>query len=417
MEAAAVAAAATIAADAVSASHHSHSQDEGTGRTILYSMLLVVGLCQAGVFLWKKYHVSSFNFASLVAMWIFPVAWTLVQGETALHQSPFFYAWLLFSVLMATLVGAVHTRTLAEATPGVVYGVLEQVYLNCMFVVSSVLTGVFALVLVPPLANLVPAWALTLFFGCGAYAVYFAVLSRDITGVISDTLVRRLGFASAKASQGGGDKDGSGSSTSTSVSSKGGSGEDRPPASHHHSLGNKCALCGGTLDIVDEGSVVEEGMDGGDPTSLNYGRPYALRRADGSIVIISGGQVFAPGMIPLGAGGPGYPAGRSPAAPSATSPASSSSSSTRGGSSSSDSAPKTLRFASRDGKTIMFQLTCKHIFHRTCLAGWCVVGKKGVCPCCSERVDMQVVYSHSPLIGKTSAAFAQILEVARYLVV
>jgi RING finger protein 121 len=66
----------------------------------------------------------------------------------------------------------------------------------------------------------------------------------------------------------------------------------------------------------------------------------------------------------------------------------------------------------------MFQLTCKHIFHRTCLAGWCVVGKKGVCPCCSERVEMGAVYSQdSPLLGKTSALFGQALDACRYLVV
>ena len=80
-------------------------------------------------------------------------------------------------------------------------------------------------------------------------------------------------------------------------------------------------------------------------------------------------------------------------------------------------APATLRFEGADGKSIMFQLTCKHVFHRTCLAGWAVVGKKGVCPTCSERVDLSAIYADSPLLGKTSALFGQMCDVARYLVV
>ena len=387
-------------AASISAKHHSHKDDEGTGRTILWSLVLVVGVCQAGVFFWKRHHPSSFNLMSLLAMWLIPAGWAVAQGDFNPLRAPFAYVWLVFSLLMAALLAAVHQRTLAEATPGVVYGVLEQVYLQCMWVSSSVLTGICVLVMVPPLGNLAPPWALTLFFGAGLYAVYFAVLARDITGVISDKLVKRLGLtaqgsggAGDKASKDGKDgKDGTGSSSSSSSSSSSLAAGSPASASRSHSHRDKCALCGGGLDIVDEGTVVEEGAEGASALHLS-GRPYALRRADGSIVIIHPGA-GAPPPSPARAPAGGSAAGAGP-----------------------EAAPKTMRFASRDGKTIMFQLTCKHIFHRTCLAGWCVVGKKGVCPCCSERVEMGVVYSHSPLIGTQSAMFAQILEMARYMVV
>jgi RING finger protein 121 len=160
--------------------HHSHAEDEGTGRAILWSLILVVAVCQAGVFFWKRYHVASFNLLSLVAMWLIPAGWVLVQGDLHPLHSPFLYVWLAFTLLMAALLAAVHQRTLAEATPGVVYGVLEQVYLQCMWVSSSVLTGIMVLVMVPPLGGLAPPWALSLFLGAGLYAVYFAVLARDL---------------------------------------------------------------------------------------------------------------------------------------------------------------------------------------------------------------------------------------------
>jgi len=385
-------------AASISASHHDHKDDQGTGRNILWSLIMVVGISQAAVFAWKKYHPSSFNLMSLVAMWLFPAAWAVVQGELHPLKAPFFYMWLLFSLLMAALLAAVHQRTLAEATPGVVYGVLEQVYLQCMWVCSSVTTGIMILVMVPSLGSMIPAWALSLFFGAGLYAVYFAVLARDVTGVISDKLVERVRYVQEDAS----------AAASSSACS---------PASGGRSSHSNCALCGGKLDIVDEGTVVEEGTEAALGSLHLSGRSYALRKADGSIVIIH----------------PGMGSTHVPAPPAAKpSPSTlarlgiSRGSASGGGSDASSGASagakegepqKTIRFESRDGKTIMFQLTCKHIFHRTCLAGWCVVGKKGECPCCKERVEMGVVYSHSPLIGQTSALFAHVIEFARYMVV
>lgn len=34
-------------------------------------------------------------------------------------------------------------------------------------------------------------------------------------------------------------------------------------------------------------------------------------------------------------------------------------------------------------------LDCKHSFHDSCLRGWCIVGKKDMCPYCKEKVDLK----------------------------
>ncbi|KAJ1835108.1 hypothetical protein LPJ63_001413 [Coemansia sp. RSA 2711] len=34
------------------------------------------------------------------------------------------------------------------------------------------------------------------------------------------------------------------------------------------------------------------------------------------------------------------------------------------------------------------ELDCGHVFHATCIRGWCVIGKKETCPFCSEKVDL-----------------------------
>lgn len=36
------------------------------------------------------------------------------------------------------------------------------------------------------------------------------------------------------------------------------------------------------------------------------------------------------------------------------------------------------------------QLNCGHMFHSFCLYGWCMIGKKDICPYCKERLDLQV---------------------------
>lgn len=36
------------------------------------------------------------------------------------------------------------------------------------------------------------------------------------------------------------------------------------------------------------------------------------------------------------------------------------------------------------------KLNCGHTFHSFCLYGWCMIGKKDICPYCKERLDLQI---------------------------
>ena len=42
------------------------------------------------------------------------------------------------------------------------------------------------------------------------------------------------------------------------------------------------------------------------------------------------------------------------------------------------------------------QLTCKHLFHTSCIRGWTLVGKKDSCPVCMEKVDLRSVFADRP---------------------
>ena len=62
------------------------------------------------------------------------------------------------------------------------------------------------------------------------------------------------------------------------------------------------------------------------------------------------------------------------------------------------------------------QLACKHLFHGTCLRGWCVVGKKDTCPACREKVDLRAVFAGRPWETR-NLTWLQMLDMVRYLVV
>ena len=62
------------------------------------------------------------------------------------------------------------------------------------------------------------------------------------------------------------------------------------------------------------------------------------------------------------------------------------------------------------------QLSCKHLFHKDCLRGWLIVGKKDTCPTCHERVDLRQLYADKPW-ETSNLQWVQMLDFFRYLVV
>lgn len=61
------------------------------------------------------------------------------------------------------------------------------------------------------------------------------------------------------------------------------------------------------------------------------------------------------------------------------------------------------------------QLNCGHVFHESCIRGWCITGKKQSCPYCSEKVDL-TAFSEHPW-DKAQMYYLQVIDMLRYLVV
>ena len=62
-----------------------------------------------------------------------------------------------------------------------------------------------------------------------------------------------------------------------------------------------------------------------------------------------------------------------------------------------------------------FTLDCKHIFHEVCIRGWTIIGKKDMCPCCKEKVDMNA-FKKNPW-DTAQILYLNLLDTLRYVLV
>ncbi|KAK9496502.1 hypothetical protein O3M35_013199 [Rhynocoris fuscipes] len=61
-----------------------------------------------------------------------------------------------------------------------------------------------------------------------------------------------------------------------------------------------------------------------------------------------------------------------------------------------------------------YKLTCDHVFHEVCIRGWCIVGKKQICPYCKEKVDLKKMFCNP--WEKPHVLYGTLLEWLRLLV-
>jgi len=73
---------------------------------------------------------------------------------------------------------------------------------------------------------------------------------------------------------------------------------------------------------------------------------------------------------------------------------------------------------SGEEETKILKLSCDHEFHENCIRGWCIVGKKDMCPFCCEKIDMKHLIPESAWNSKRlSIIWIRMLSVLRWLIV
>lgn len=60
---------------------------------------------------------------------------------------------------------------------------------------------------------------------------------------------------------------------------------------------------------------------------------------------------------------------------------------------------------------------CGHVYHAACIIGWCVVGKKDVCPRCGDKVVLKDLQKDWPLLGRTSITMSRLLGLVRVYII
>jgi RING finger protein 121/175 len=335
---------------------HAHVHDPARDGLVFWLMMLGLGGMQLGLKWWKQRHPRSFQVVSLGGLWAFPAVSAAVGGGWR-----FLVAWALFTAACAYYLRLARQKPLQPRTPKRVYSFFDVAYRLGSATAMWSYSIVVVLVLAPPLQLLVPQVVVDALVAGMLAGTYFCVITRDVTELAAETMSSTLGYAKSQLKR---RKDDDGD---------GGGGSVRPVPR------GLCALCGDDLKAAGEGSAEEEGIVS--PLDRQTAAPSPATVAARS--------------SPLGGGaGAGRRRGAAP-----------------------DAAPakRTVKLRGAGGETL-YRLECDHTFHSHCIKGWCVVGKKGMCPCCLERVDLRAIVGDT-LWATPSVLWTQVLDGVRYAVV
>ena len=168
---------------------HIHAS-ASTERAVLLCLLLALLLVGAGAAAWRARAPRSYGLASLLALWLFPLAAALPG-----HWWRFLSVWTAFSLLAAVVLRRVlFERPLRPDTPGFMYAVFSGLYAAAAATaVLAYVAFMFVVVLLParrpgggaPPPPLSAAIADAVVAALG-YSVYFGVLVRDTAEIAAE---------------------------------------------------------------------------------------------------------------------------------------------------------------------------------------------------------------------------------------
>lgn len=270
--------------EALHEKHKGHDAMHAEMVLILFATLIV---SQILLVFWRVKHFKSFQFFTMLGMWIIPFIISIKLGH-----SRFIIIWFIFTVLTGFVFRRSTRTPLKKTTPRLVYKWFLLVHKVTYFIGIAGYVGLMLsflgfnfLFFVSPTASI--DFSVMLMF----YGIYFGVLARDIAEICSDSMASKIGYYSE-----------------TGISQRA-------------LESNVCAICTNPIMILDnEQALIEETVS----------------------------------------------------------------------------------------------LPCGHIFHEFCIRGWCIVGKKQICPYCKEKVDLKRLFPNP--WEKPHILYGNLLDWIRYLV-
>ncbi|KAI9097031.1 hypothetical protein DFS34DRAFT_622239 [Phlyctochytrium arcticum] len=207
--------------------HKGHEKQHAT-----MALILIFGLIfsQLGILVWKKYHMKSFQWATLLGLWLVPPIMGLQAGNWR-----YIGVWGLFSLMNGWIVRLTMTVPMQSRTPRLVYRWYTRVY-HLSYAVGMVgyVIVLIAFFHVPLVVGITTDTEVKIFENGVIllfYGLYFGTLSRDFVDRLSDRMALSIGYYS------------------------------RTGFPQKHLRSNMCGICGDSTAQSELGGGSAEGLD------------------------------------------------------------------------------------------------------------------------------------------------------------
>ncbi|CAN8006754.1 unnamed protein product [Ixodes hexagonus] len=204
--------------------HEKHRGHEKMHAYMILILLASVIIAQIVLVQWKKRHFKSYQRASMVGMWLIPLCVSVHS-----HWWRFVFIWCIFTIFTCIVVSWALQKPIAGTTPRWVYKWFYVVHMQSYalgvagyLVVMLTLLGVNLMFRAKP-QTWMDLGLLLLFYG-----LYYGLLGRDISEIITDRMACTIGYY-----------------TPTGV-----------PVRHLEP--NVCAVCGNKILVMDNAEAIVE---------------------------------------------------------------------------------------------------------------------------------------------------------------
>ncbi|GLH08847.1 RING finger protein 121 [Gryllus bimaculatus] len=174
--------------------HEQHRGHDTMHAEMVLILLVTLVVAQIVLVEWKKRHFKSYQFISLLGMWIIPLVMCLRN-----QWWRFIFFWLLFSCITGFIVRKAVQKPIEGTTPRLVYKWFYFLYklsyalgLIGYFILCATFFGLNLVFDAKP-QSWVDVGVLFLFYG-----LYYGVLGRDVAEICADTMASHVGYYTAQ---------------------------------------------------------------------------------------------------------------------------------------------------------------------------------------------------------------------------
>ncbi|CAM4839867.1 unnamed protein product [Rotaria magnacalcarata] len=172
--------------------HEKHKGHEAMHMEMILVLLVSLVISQLLLLVWQKYHIRSYQYFTLLGMWLIPLGLSI-----RFFYIRFIIIWIFFTIITGYVTRRATRQPIEPNTPRLVYKWFLLVYKvsyglaiggYCLLMMTFL--GINVLLLISPQACL-DIGILTMFYG-----IYYGVLGRDMAESCTDRMASKIGYYS-----------------------------------------------------------------------------------------------------------------------------------------------------------------------------------------------------------------------------